>query len=120
MNAPGKKTLLAECKGKPHADVDNKESPGDYHVSIVLICEQTYSEYGCRFYDGLFKTVRASRCRKIHMDSHLSRRKRQSWFPEEGGKAWFVGAEASKMKSGKAHPTGDLCFHVIYMHQALI
>ena len=110
---------LAECKRKPHADVDNKESPGDYRVLIALICEQTHSEYGCRFYDGLFKAVRASRCRKIHI-SQEEKDKCQSWFPEEGGKAWFVGAEASKMKSGKAHPTGDLCFHVIYMHQALL
>ena len=33
---------------------------------------------------------------------------------------WFVGEEGSKKKSVKAHPTGDLCFHVIYMHLTLL
>ena len=37
----------------------------------------------------------------------------------EEGITWFVGVEASKKKSVEAHPTGDLCFHVIYMHLAL-
>jgi len=40
---------------------------------------------------------------------------RQHWFPEEGGKEWFVDAGSRKNKQGASHPAGEFCDHVFFM-----
>ena len=105
--------------GKPYVDVDNKESPGEQNVFIDLICEHTHSQYGSDFNSSQFEQVDTERFIWV-LISQEDPDKCQVWFPDEGGKEWFVGPKATKKKSGKTHPTGELCVHVIDMHLTLL
>ncbi len=43
----------------------------------------------------------------------------QEWFPEEGGKEWFVDADSQKNKRVTSHPAGKFCVHVFFVNLVL-